>query len=161
MQDTEQGPTSSPEAAMTIFEEPSLSRQWVVRRLQRALTVERWAGPARDGLAHGADRLRPHGQTSADRAELLESLIREVGSEPYPSYGIAAPMTRFATGIVGRLCPPLARRAGCFLATYTMAEYRALTAFVEGAPGVPGDLMDRVTPLEAQTRGEFDDLGCS
>ena len=94
MQDPEQAPASSPEAATTIFEEPSLSRQWVVRRLQRALTVERWAGPARDGLAHGAETLRGHGTTSAGRAEILESLIRDVGSEPYPSYGIAAPVTR-------------------------------------------------------------------
>jgi len=148
-----------------IFAEPSISRQWVARRLQRALTVERWGGPARTGLSHlrgeGGRLLLAHGRTAGKRAQTLELLIREVGAEPYFAFGIGAPTTRFTTALLGRTSGYLAHRLATLIAEHTLSEYRALEAFVQDAPGVPADIFDRVTPMRAQSADELEALARS
>ncbi len=148
--------------ARRIFDEPSISRQWVARRLQRALTVERWGGPARTGLSHlGGEAgrlLLEHGQAAGKRAQTLESLIRDVGAEPYYAVGIGAPTTRFATALLGRTNGYLAHRLATLIATHTQSEYCALEAFVQDAPGVSADIFDRVTPMRAQCVHELEAL---
>ena len=145
-----------------MLDEPSLSRQWVARRLQRALTVERWGGPARCGLARvGGETgqlLSGHGDSSRTRAAALEELIREVGSEPYPSWGIGAPTTKFAAAVLGSTSGYLSKRLAHIIAEYTLSEYRALGAFVEDALGVPADLGTHVAPLYEQSSREFESL---
>ena len=130
--------TANSAAEGRIFDEPSISRQWVARRLQRALTVERWGGPARTGLSRlGGEAgrlLLEHGQTAGKRAQTLESLIRDVGAEPYFSVGIGAPTTRFATALLGRTKAASqleqgldATRATALAQTYVTREAMKLT----------------------------------
>lgn len=163
---------TSPETSETanpvaegIFAEPSISRQWVARRLQRALTVERWGGPARTGLSRlrgvRGRLLLEHGKTAGKRAETLEFLIREVGAEPYSALGIGAPTTRFATALLGRTSGYLAHRLATLIAEHTLSEYRSLEAFVQDAPGVPADIFDRVTTMRAQSAHELEALAGS
>lgn len=156
--------TANP-VAKGIFDEPSISRQWVARRLQRALTVERWGGPARTGLSRlRGDRgrlLLEHGQAAGKRAQTLESLIREVGAEPYFALGIGAPTTRFAAALLGRTSGYLAHRLATLIAEHTLSEYRGLEAFVQDAPGVPADIFDRVISMRAQSAHELEALAGS
>ena len=148
-----------------IFDEPSISRQWVARRLQRALTVERWGGPARTGLSRVAGKegrlLVEQGKSAEERTRVLESLIRDVGAEPYSTLGIGAPTTRFITALLGRTSGYLTRRLANLIAEHTLSEYRSLEALVENAPGVPADLLDRVTPMRAQSAEELEALARS
>jgi hypothetical protein len=145
-----------------MLDEPSLSRQWVARRLQRALTVERWGGPARTGLSRLRGKegrlLVEQGQAAEKRALILESLIREIGAEPYSTLGIGAPTTRLASALLGRTSGYLARRLATLIAEHTLSEYRALEAFVQDAPGVPAGIFDRVTPMRAQSAHELEAL---
>lgn len=145
-----------------IFAEPSISRQWVARRLQRALTVERWGGPARTGLSRLGGTvgglLLEHGQTAGKRAQTLEYLIREIGAEPYFALGIGAPSTRFAAALLGRTSGYLSYRIATLIAEHTQSEYRALEAFVQDAPGVSNEIFDRVTPMRAQSVHELEAL---
>jgi len=149
-------------AAEGLFDEPSISRQWVARRLQRALTVERWGGPARDGLSRiGGDEgliLAEQGRSAHKRALTLEGLIREIGAEPYPSWGIGAPTTRLAGGLLGSTSRALSRRLAHLIAEHTLSEYHTLEALVQDAPGVPPGLVERVTPMREQSLREFEAL---
>jgi hypothetical protein len=145
-----------------MLDEPTLSRQWVARRLQRALSVERWGAPLRSGLSRvgGApgDTLRGHGETAANRARILEDLIREIGSEPYGSWGIGAKVTRAAASLVGHSSSAATRRIALLMAEHTMSEYRALEAVVQESPGVSFDLLTTVTPLRDESAREFAEL---
>jgi hypothetical protein len=143
-----------------MLDDPAHSRQWVARRLQRALTVERWAAPARAGLARrDQDRvLAAQARASQDRAVQLQALIRDVGSVPYPSHGVGAPLARAAARLLAALSRRLAARLARRIAEHTLAEYRALQAFVEDAPGVPEGLAARVAPLQQQALTELQQL---
>ncbi len=162
MSTAQEPPENANPVAEGIFDEPSISRQWVARRLQRALTVERWGSPARTGLSRlggeAGQLLLEHGQTAGQRAQTLESLIRDIGAEPYFALGIGAPTTRFATALLGRTSSYLAHRLATLIAAHTQSEYRALEAFVQDAPGVSADIFDRVTPMRAQSVDEFEAL---
>jgi hypothetical protein len=105
--------------------------------------------------------LLKQGQTAGKRAQTLESLIREVGSEPYFAVGIGAPTTRFAAALLGRTSSYLTRRLATLIAEHTESEYRALEALVQDAPGVSADIFDRVTPMRAQSVYELEMLAGS
>jgi len=145
-----------------MLDEPSLSRQWVARRLQRALSVERWGAPLRLGLARvGGDHgrtLSNHGDTAARRARVLEELIRDVGAEPYSSWGVGARLTRAAASLVGHGSTAASRRIAMLMAEHTVSEYRTLEALVQEAPGVPTELLDAVAPMSAESAREFREL---
>lgn len=143
-----------------MLEDPSLSRQWVARRLQRALTVERWGAPARAGLARRTGRpiLAAHAAAAERRATQLQALIREIGAVPYASRGIGAPLARAGAVLLGGLNRRLAAGMARRIAEHTLAEYRALAAFVEDAPGVPAELSARIAPLQQQALAELREL---
>lgn len=149
-------------AARGMLDEPSLSRQWVARRLQRALSVERWGAPLRVGLARvGGERgstLSNHGSAAARRALALEELIREVGAEPYAEWSVGARLTRAASSLVGRGSTAASRRIALLMAEHTLSEYRTLEALVQEAPGVPADLLDAVTPMYDECARELKEL---
>lgn len=149
-------------AAQGMLDEPSLSRQWVARRLQRALSVERWGAPLRVGLARvggeGGRTLSNHGDTAARRARVLEELIREVGAEPYGAWSVGAHLTRAAASLVGHGSTGASRRIALLMAEHTLSEYRALEALVQEAPGVPADLHDAVTPMIDESARELREL---
>lgn len=142
-----------------MLDEPSLSRQWVARRLQRALTVERWFGPARAGLArcggHHGRLLAEQADCSRARAARIEQLIDGIGAVPYPSWGVGAPLTRATTSVLGLTSTALSRRLGRLIAEHTLSEYQSLEAFVQNAAGVPADLFEAILPLHRETAGEL------
>lgn len=142
-----------------MLEDPSLSRQWVARRLQRALSLEYWGGPARAGLARCkgplAALMADHATHSLARRNALEALIRDIGSHPYSSWGIGARVTPSATGCVAMISRGLAARVASMLAEHTLSEYRTLEAFVEDAPGVTAEIRHRVGPMQRQVSGEL------
>ncbi len=152
-----------PPGARGMLDEPSLSRQWVARRLQRALSVERWCGPLREGFARSPSKtgeiLRTHGASAADRALRLESLIREIGGEPYGSWGLGAKTARFGGRLVPMLSLGLTRRAARLVAEHTLAEYEALDAIVQDAPGIDGMLAEAIEPMGTQVASELEELG--
>ena len=146
-----------------MLDEPSLSRQWVARRLQRALSVERWCGPLREGFARCPTKtgeiLRSHGARAADRALRLESLIREIGGEPYGSWGLGAKTARLGGRFVPLLSLGLTRRAAKLVAEYTLSEYKALDAIVQDAPGVDRMLSEAIEPMGTEVASELEELG--
>lgn len=156
------GKTLEKTSTTGMLDEPSLSRQWVARRLQRALSVERWGAPLRAGLARtGGERgrtLGEHGENAAQRARALEALIRSIGSEPYGSWGVGAPLTRAAATLVARTSTTVTRRVSLLMAEHTLSEYSALEALVQKAPGVPEDLFDALTPMHDESEREFRQL---
>ena len=148
-----------------MLDEPSLSRQWVARRLQRALSVERWCGPLREGFARNpsdsGEILRAHGASAADRAHKLESLIREMGGEPYGSWGLGANTARFGGRLVPLLSLRLTRHAAMLIAEHTLSEYQALDAIVQGAAGIDNTLSEAIEPMGTQVASELEELGSS
>lgn len=142
-----------------MLEDPSLSRQWVARRLQRALSLEYWGGAARRGLARSRGSLGPlmaaHAASSASRANDLEAMIRKIGSTPYPSWGLGARLTPPVIGGFARLGAALAGRLARVLAEHTLSEYRTLEAFIEDAPGVAPEIGQRVAPMRTQAAAEL------
>lgn len=145
-----------------MLDDPSLSRQWVARRLQRALTVERWGAPARAGLAHiggtPGHLLAEQADASRRRADHLETLIHEIGAEPYPSSGIGAPVARTVTRLLATVSARLGERLAHNLAEHTLSEYQSLEGFVQDAAGVPRDLHRRITPLHQEVAHELERL---
>ncbi len=148
-----------------MLDEPSLSRQWVARRLQRALSVERWCGPLREGFGRSPSNtgniLRTHGGRAAERALRLEALIREMGGEPYGSSGLGAKMARFGGRLVPLLSLRLTRHAAMLIAEHTLSEYEALDAIVQAAAGIDSTVSEAIEPLGAQVASEFEELGSS
>lgn len=146
-----------------MLDEPSLSRQWVARRLQRALSVERWCGSLREGFARNPAKtgkiLLKHATSAKIRALRLESLIRETGSEPYGSWGLGFTTARFGGWLLARLNLGLMRRAAKLVAEHTLSEYETLEAFVQDAPGIDNALSEAIEPMHAQLGSELDELG--
>ena len=158
---------STPDATEDRFEQPSsngmlddptLSRQWVARRLQRALSVERWGAPLRAGLAGGKDGphriLVIHAAAAEERAQRLVELIQLLGSEPYSALGVSPPFTRAAGRSLAAVSRSLADRAAEWLAEHTLGEYEALNAVVEDAPGIPDEISYAIAPLRQKALEE-------
>jgi hypothetical protein len=145
-----------------MLEEPSLSRQWVARRLQRALALERWGAPLRRGLARlpgpPGEALAGHALAAEERAARLDELIRKVGSTPYPVGRIASPIARLLAATLARTSAALGWRAATRLAAHTLSEYASLAAFIDGAPGIPDDIGLTLAPLHGQVEDELNRL---
>ena len=142
-----------------MLDDPGLSRQWVLRRLQRALTLDLAAGAYRRGLRRFARQtdgafLRRFETAAADRCETARTMIRELGSTPYSSVGLARLAARLGgtvSAAVGAFAwRPLLRR----LVDETVAEYDALAAFLDDAVGVPTGLAERIRVHEDEIRAE-------
>jgi hypothetical protein len=146
--------------AERIFEEPSISRQWVLRRLQRALTTDLAAASFQRGISKTCRRdrraivaaLAASGESRADR---LRTLITSEGSVPYQSIGMARLGARFGGGLIGIVgawaWAPLLRR----LTEHMLQEYDLLVAFARDAPGVSADLATHAEPLLESARSDF------
>jgi len=144
-----------------MLDDPAHSRQWVARRLQRALSMERWGAPLRTGLAHGKDGphriLAAHAAAAEERIRRLVDLIRLLGSEPYATLG-GTPFARTAGNALAVVSRSLADRAADWLATHTLGEYEALEAFVDAAPGIPSDIVNAIAPLHQEVVDEAKSL---
>ncbi len=141
-----------------MLDDPALSRQWVARRLQRALSVELWGAPLRVGLAGGKDGphriLAVHAAAAEARAQRLVEPIRLLGSEPYSALGVSPPLTRAAGRALAAVSRGMADRTAEWLAEHTLSEYEALNAFVEDAPGIPAEIAYAIVPLQQQVLEE-------
>ena len=146
-----------------MLDEPSISRQWVARRLQRALSIERWCGSLREGFARKPDRLgqilRTHSCNAESRALSLESMIRATGSEPYGSWGLGfKSAARLGGSILAHLSLRLKYVTAELVAKHTLSEYVSLVAFLEDAPGIDRALPDAIEPMQVQTLYELEEL---
>ena len=145
-----------------IFDEPSISRQWVARRLQRALSIERWGGAVRGGFGAipGAPGvlLARHADQAAGRAAVIYEQIESIGATPYGHITLLASLTRGAAGLFARVGRPFARKLALMLAEHTLSEYENLGALAEGAPGVPPEIAVALAPLQALALEELREL---
>ena len=135
-----------------MLDDPGLSRQWILRRLQRALTLDRAGAALHRGIASTgrgpvAVAVARRAVHAEGRADALTEAIGRIGAVPYSSVGLARAVCRLggaALGLLGaRVWSPVVRRLG----DHTLAEYESLAAFVNDAPGVPADLSTTVRPL--------------
>ena len=145
-----------------MLDEPSLSRQWVTRRLQRALSVERWCWALRGGFARKPGRtgqiLREHSDNSESRALRLESMIREAGSEPYGTSGLGFKAARLGGSVLAHLSLRLMYQAAELIAEHTLSEYVSLMAFLEDATGFDRALPEAIKPMHLQALVELEEL---
>ncbi len=145
-------PESAEPVVQGMLDEPSLSRQWIVRRLQRALSMENRHAPLNQGMARriGApwDSVVSESSSSArERARTIAEIIEELGISPYPTLAFARPLCSTAGWLLGSVGPRVALFASRRASSHALAEYVALAALVDGAEGVPEKLIDSVTPL--------------
>ncbi len=150
-------------APANAFDHPDLSRQWVLRRLQRALTTDLAAAALLSGLSSSARR--PHratlaelGSGTAARAETLRALIRELGSAPYSSMGLARGLCTAGGYALGWAGVALWRSCVRRLAAHTLSEYDLLIGLVDGAGGVDPRLVERLRPLLVSARSQHQSL---
>jgi len=147
---------------MSLFDEPSISRQWVLRRLQKALTTDLAAAAFQAGLSRScssSDRelLGELAEAAETRAGAVREMIVYEGGTPYQSIGLARACSR----VGGLLLGPLAfvwRPALRLLAEHTLQEYDALVAHVLTAPGISDRLPPRAGPLLESARSAHDVL---
>ncbi len=136
-----------------LFDEPGLSRQWVLRRLQRALTLDLAAAALQRGIAATTRRdatvASQLAQAAQERADTVRQLVESLGSAPYSSLGLARAAAATGGRLMGLLGSWSWRRAVERLAEHTLSEYDLLRVLVDGAPGVDPGLVDRVPPLLA------------
>ncbi|MFQ5743971.1 MAG: hypothetical protein ACE5HV_10335 [Acidobacteriota bacterium] len=142
-----------------MLDEPALSRQWVIRRLQRVLALERWCGPFRRGLARPLEPpykavLTAHADASATRAASVSRLIVDLRGTPYPTLGLAPPVAAAAGWCVARVSRRMALAACRRIAGYTLASYDGLMALGEDAAGVPEAVPEKLGSLLESTSDE-------
>lgn len=134
-------PTPRPDVPAGMLDDPGHLRQWLARRLQRALSLERWGEGLRRGLARLEPPLGPAlldgAEASRRRRESLQELLRQLDVPPYTSLGLASPIGRVAGSLLARLSSRGARAAGGRLVEHTLSEYTALAALVEDSGGLP------------------------
>jgi hypothetical protein len=134
-----------------LFDEPSISRQWVLRRLQQVLTTDLAAGAFARGLGRFcAAAERPLATELAVGAETRAATVRELildeGGTPYQSIGLARACSRLGGTVAGPLA--LVWRPGLrLLATHTLQEYETLVAHLRTAPGISAGLAAKAEPL--------------
>lgn len=153
-------PYAPDEGDPRILQHPDISRQWVLRRLQKALTIDLALASFQEGVARAAGRaegapIAEMARDTAARSAVLDSLIRELGSEPYSSVGLARGASRLGGRLLGVLRTPT-RSALLRLTEEIMSEYDVLVAFVDGAPGVEPGLERRLRPLADSARRQYE-----
>ncbi len=147
---------------MSLFDEPSISRQWVLRRLQKALTTDLAAGAFQRGLGRSCPRAdRELLATLAEGAETRATAVREMivgeGGAPYQSIGLARACSHAGGTLLGPLT--FAWRPGMrLLAEHMLQEYDALVAQVRTAPGVSDALTPSAEPLLESARSAHEML---
>ena len=135
-----------------LLKHPNHSRQWVLRRLQRALTLDLAAAAFEHGIARATRTARRStiagvAAGTAERASVVSSLIGELGSAPYSSIGLARGCAQTGGVLLGWIGPWAWRPALTRLAEHTLSEYDVLVALVDGAAGIDVDLVPRLKPL--------------
>jgi hypothetical protein len=157
-------PAEPAEAAPAhLFDHPDLSRQWILRRLQRALTADLAATALLSGLAASvAKRDRPFlanlASGAAERAERVRDLIIELGSSPYSSIGLARRVSTAGGFVLGWTGSALWRPCIRRLAMHMLSEYDLLIGLVAGAGGVDPGLAEQLRPLLASARSQHESL---
>ncbi len=151
---TSGAPLAPEPEALSMLDEPSLSRQWIVRRLQRALSMEYRHAPLWEGMAAriGApwdSVARQSAGSARERARAIAEIIDGLGSSPYPTFGFAQPLCSAAGLLLGLVSRRAALSTSRRASSHALAEYVGLAALADGAEGVPEDLFDAVTPLLA------------
>lgn len=135
-----------------MLEDPDLSRQWVLRRLQRALALDRAGAALRRGISSTArgparDTVARYAEHAQARAAAVADAIGRSGGVPYSSVGLARAASRAGGTVLGllgaRAWAPLVLR----LAQHTLSEYESLAALLKDAPGVPAEMAATVEPL--------------
>ena len=153
---------SGPPSDHGIFDEPSISRQWVARRLQRALSIERWGGAVRGGFASLPDPtgalLGKHADAAASRASRIYDLIEAIGAKPYGHVAFGGSLVRGAARLFATVGRPPARKLAHMLAEHTLSEYENLGALTTDAPGVSVEIAAAIVPLQDQVLEEFREL---
>lgn len=140
-----------------MLDEPSLSRQWVLRRMQQCLTTELAAHAFAAGLAASAGSphtsgLRELEACSARRVDLLERSIRGEGGAPYSSVGLARATSRLGGRVMGLLGAWSWRPILDRVLEHAAGELDALAGFAATADGIDPDLADRLRPLAAEVQ---------
>lgn len=145
-----------------MLDEPSLSRQWLARRLQRALMLDTCGAALRRGIGRGAGIddgvVDVHAASAEHRAATVAATIRTVGSEPYSSLRVSSWLATMAGRTLGLLGPWAWRSLLQRLADHTLSEYDALTALADGAPEAPEGLAGRLHSLVPTIEAEVESL---
>ena len=103
--------------------------------------------------------MRAHSGNAESRALRLESMIRETGSEPYGSWGLAFKATaRLGGSALAHLSLRLMYQAAELIAEHTLSEYVNLMAFLEDATGIDRALPEAIKPMHLQALVELEEL---
>lgn len=141
-----------------MLDDPGHLRQWLARRLQRALTLERWGEGLRRGLGRQGPPweavLREGAVASARRRRRLHRLLRQLDVPPYGSLGLASPLGRLLGSLLALISSRGARAATARLLEHTLAEYTTLTALVKDSPGLAEVVTEDVRRLLGSARRE-------
>lgn len=137
--------------ASDMLEDPVISRQWVLRRLQKTLTADlAVAGFVRGLESHAGERwseaLACAEERISDRARRVRELIEHEGGTPYSSVGLGRAASRVGGWLLGLLGHRLWRPLLLRFAEQSYAELDGLAAFARGAPGVSERVAEGIAP---------------
>lgn len=134
-----------------MLDDPGISRQWVLRRLQKVLTTDLAVAALLTGLlarsrAPWRQPLEIACRRTTDRARLVREIIEREGGAPYSSVGLARAGSRAGGWLLGLLGPrfwlPVLRP----ILETTYAELDGLAAFAHGAAGVSPAVGEQIGP---------------
>lgn len=140
-----------------MLQDPALSRQWILRRLQKALTADLAILSLVTGLERSAGddwapMLALARESLHSRAALEEGLIRREGGMPYSSVGLARRASRLGGRLLGVLGARAWRPLLVRLTEHSYAELDALVAFTRGAPGISEQMAGDLAPEVERSR---------
>lgn len=146
-----------------MLEDPGISRQWVLRRLQKALSADLavaalLAGMERTAGGRWRETVAFAGERAADRARVARELIVHEGGAPYSSVGLARGASRVGGWLLGLLGPRIGRLVLVPVAEQSYAELDGLVAFARTASGVSGEVAARLEPEVQHCREVLDAL---
>ena len=145
-------PPEVPASPLGMLEDPGLSRQWVLRRMQRALTLDRVGSAWRAGLAgsepdHAGAVMQEAAAGATARADTMEALIRSVGGAAYSSIGLSPLLARWLGAGLRWLGSWAWLTLACRLARHMLSEYTNLVALIHGAAAAPPGSTKRLEPI--------------